>query len=151
MPPQSGGMEVNYMVTVSILVKDICGPNGKILVCRRKADGVWELPSGKVRTNETPERFISRIAWEQLGVDVTVGILQMRGRKSGPNALHNFHEYYEAVNTWGAEPKSDVYDEMTWVHPSEMSGCAFEGDDRAFLAKYCPWVTGGEISDVRMR
>lgn len=138
------------MVFASVLIKDIAGPNGKVLICRRNADSKWEFPQGKARTNEKPQQFVSRIAWEQLGIDVTVGQLQTRGRKLQGDVKYDFHEYYDAVNTWKMEPKSGEYTEMMWVHPSELGNYDFCGDDQNFMGKYDPWINGREIPDIRM-
>lgn len=138
------------MTTASVLIRDIAGPTGRILIGRRVPGGPWEFPSGKTRTGETSGRFVARIVWEQLGIDVSVGRLQMRGRKKTPEALYDDHEYYDAVNIWKMTPKTDAFAETAWVHPSELSRYEFGGDDRNFIAKYFPWVTGGEIPDVRM-
>jgi hypothetical protein len=36
------------------------------------------------------------------------------------------------------------------VHPSELGQYTFAGDDANFMAKYDPWIHGGEIPDQRM-
>ena len=151
------------MKTVSVLIQHHAGPTGDVLICKN-ADGVWEFPHDRERTNETEEAAAARIAAEQLGMTVSVGKLAMRGRKKPSdgtvehlpegNITHNtntkddYHLYMEAVNTWQTEPKTDA--EYRWVHPSELAGYGFAGDDANFLAKYAPWVNGQFIPDVRM-
>ena len=136
-----------------------------MLICKN-ADGVWEFPHDRERTNETEAAAAARIAGEQLGMTVTVGKLAMRGRKrpadgkaehlAEGNITHNtntkddYHLYMEAVNTWQTEPKAGVYTEFKWVHPSELAQVDFAGDDVNFMAKYAPWIAGQFIPDVRM-
>ena len=152
---------MNY---ISVLIQHHQGPTGDVLICKN-SDGVWEFPNGKARTNESDEDAASRIAWEQLGMKVTVGKLSMIGHKRPldgttehiyyGNITHNtntkcdYHSYYEAVNTWQTEPKGK-YAEYKWVHPSELGQYAFAGDDENFMAKYDPWINSREIPDRRM-
>ena len=151
------------MKTVSVLIQHHAGPTGNVLI-RKNADGVWEFPYDRERTNETEEAAAARIAGEQLGMTVSVGKLALRGRKKPSdgtvehlpegNITHNtntkddYHLYMEAVNTWQSEPKTDA--ECRWVHPSELAQYEFAGDDANFLAKYDPWINGRFIPDVRM-
>ena len=139
------------MTFVSALIQDVAGPTGKVLLCK-KEDGAWELPGCIIHTAETAERAVVRLVWAKLGIDVQVGKMIMIGRHLRPESdtKYDFHEYYEAVNTWGATPKSDVYKEMFWVHPSELANSEFEGDDKNFMAKYEPWVNCRTIPDCRM-
>ena len=153
------------MKTISVLIQHHAGPTGDVLICKN-ADGVWEFPHDRERTNETEAAAAARIAGEQLGMTVSVGKLAMRGRKKPAdgkvehlpegNITHNthtkddYHLYMEAVNTWQTEPKAGTYAEFKWVHPSELGQYEFAGDDANFMAKYDPWINGRFIPDVRM-
>ena len=153
------------MTYISVLIQHHAGPTGDVLVCKN-ADGTWEFPCGKLRTNEPEDKAVVRIAWETLGVEVRPGKLTMTGHKNPQdgvtehlytgNITHNtntkcdYHDYYEAVNKWQSEPRSGVYTEFKWVHPSELGQYEFAGDDKNFMAKYDPWVNGRFIPDVRM-
>ena len=151
------------MTYISILIQHHAGPTGDVLI-QKNADGVWAFPCGRQRVNETEAEAVERIAWETLGIKVTPGKLTLRGHKSPKdgyvehiyegNITHNthtrcdYHCYYEAVNTWQAEPKTDL--ETKWVHPSELGMYEYAGDDVNFMAKYDPWINGREIPDKRM-
>ena len=153
------------MKTVSVLIQHHQGPTGDVLICKN-ADGVWEFPHDRERTNETEAAAAARIAGEQLGMTVSVGKLAMRGRKKpsdgtvehlpegnithNTNSKFNFHVYYECVNKWQTEPKSDKYAEFKWVYASELGEYEFAGDDKNFMAKYDPWINARAIPDVRM-
>ena len=153
------------MKTISVLIRRHAGPTGNVLICKT-ADGAWEFPHDRERTNETDAAAAARIAGEQLGMTVGVGGLIMRGRKlpqdgvtehlAEGNITHNtntkddYHLYYEAVETWQTEPRAGTYSEFKWVHPSELEQYGFEGDDADFMAKYAPWIGGRFIPDVRM-
>lgn len=153
---------MNY---ISVLIQNIAGPMGKVLIGQTE-EGKWAFPTGRQRTNETEKEACERIAWENLGIKITVGKCAMIGRKRPQdgysehilcgNITHNtnttcdYHSYYEAVNTWQAMPSSQAYAQLRWVHPSELGQYDFDGDDRNFMAKYDPWVKGREIPNVRM-
>lgn len=153
------------MITISVLIQNHAGPTGRVLVCKN-ADGVWEFPHGNARTNETDEAAAQRIALEQLSMTISVGKLTMIGHKKPTdgrtehiacgNITHsththcNWHNYYEAVDTWQTGPKPGVYTEFQWVHPSQLGALTFQGDDVNFMAKYDPWINGREIPDARM-
>ena len=153
------------MKLISVLVQHHAGPTGDVLICKNK-NGVWEFPNGTVRTGETDVEAAGRVCFEVLGLEATVGKMAMLGRKTPQdgyvehivcgNITHNthtkdnYHCYYEAVNKWQAEPKSEVYSEMKYVHPSELGQYEFGGDDKNFMAKYDKYINAGLIPDVRM-
>ena len=153
------------MKLVSALIQHHVGPTGAVLICK-KTDGAWEFPTIQARTNESGEDAVIRLAAELLGMTVKPGKLAMIGRQKpndgyvehlacgnithNTNSKDNYHEYYEAINTWQTEPKSCVYAEFKWVHPSELAAYEFAGDDKNFMAKYDPWINGKYIPDVRM-
>jgi len=137
------------MTYISILIQDIAGPSGKVLI-GQKENGKWAFPSGERRTNEAPERACARIAWELLGMDIGVTKLEMRGRHKRPDTLYEYREYYSAVDTWRTEPEKSPYKAVAWVHPSRLASYEFEGDDANFMIKYDAWINGTPIRDVRM-
>ncbi len=153
------------MIYISALIQHHAGPTGDVLIGKNQ-NGVWEFPHDHVHTSETEQEAVERLAWEQLGLKVTAGKLITIGHKKPEdgyvehimcgNITHNthtkcdYHCYYEAVRKWQAEPKSEIYSEFKWVHPSELGQYGFEGDDQSFMAKYDPWINGREIPDSRM-
>ena len=153
------------MEFISLLIKHHAGPTGDVLICKN-AEGVWEFPHDKIRTNESYEEAVARVAWEQVGICADPGIRLMIGRnlkQDGTvehlyegNITHNthtkdnYHNYFEAVNKWQYEPKSDKYTEFKWVHASELGEYEFAGDDKNFMAKYDPYINARFIPDVRM-
>lgn len=153
------------MKFVSALIQHHAGPTGDVLICKNE-NGKWEFPHTTVRCNETSEEAVARLAGEQLHMTVKAGKLALIGHKmpndgtvehiACGNITHNtntkcdYHEYYEAINTWQVEPSGDTYAEYKWVHPSELAAYEFEGDDVNFMAKYDPWVNARFIPDVRM-
>ncbi len=153
------------MEFISILVKHHAGPTGDVLICR-SGDGAWGFPHDRIRTNETNEEAAKRVAWEQLGIEVSGGQLLMVGRNLKEDGIvehlyegnithnthtkHNYHNYLEVIDKWQAEPKAGAFTEFKWVHPSELGEYEFACDDKNFMAKYDPWINAGFIPEVRM-
>lgn len=153
------------MQYLSVLIHHHIGPTGKVLIAKNEA-GVWEFPHGHVRECESDEAAVARVCQETLGMEVKADKLEMLGHKKPldgtvehivcGNITHNthtkcdYHKYYSAVDVWQTEPKPGVYTEFAWVHPTELGQYEFGGDDRAFMAKYDPWVNGKNIPDTRM-
>ena len=153
------------MEFISVLIQHHAGPTGDVLI-GKNADGVWEFPNDKIRTNETYEEAVERVAWEQTGIKAAPGIRLMIGHnytKDGTvehlpegnithdtHTKHNYHNYFGAVNKWQYEPKTGKYTEFKWVHPSELGEYEFAGDDKNFMAKYDAWINARFIPDVRM-
>ncbi len=154
------------MKQISVLMQHHAGPTGDILI-GKKANGVWEFPTGLIRTNETEAEAAKRLIAELFGIDAVVGKLILEGHKKPAdgyvehivcgNITHNthskkdWHYYYEAVNKWQSEPIcKGGYEELKYVHASELCKYEFEGDDANFMKKYGPWVNGLAIPDVRM-
>ena len=153
------------MKYVSVLIWRHAGPTGNVLICKN-ADGVWEFPNDRIRTNETDEAAAHRVAFEQVGIDAVVGKRTMILRKTlddgitehlaEGNITHNtnskfvFYNYYEAVNKWEYQPKSEKYAEFKWVHPSELGQYEYAGVDKTFMAKYDPWVNARAVPEARL-
>lgn len=153
------------MQYLSVLIAHHAGPTGGVLIAKNE-NGVWEFPHGRVRECESDVAAVERVCHEVLGMTVQAGKLEMLGHKKPQdgtvehivcgNITHNthtkcdYHKYYSAVNVWQTEPKTGVYSEFAWVHPSQLGQYEFAGDDSAFMAKYDPWINGRPIPDVRM-
>ena len=62
------------IVVAAALIKD-----KKILFQRRPANKsmpfLWELPGGKIKTNETPEKALCRELFEELGINIKINDL----------------------------------------------------------------------------
>lgn len=153
------------MIYISLLIQHHAGPTGKVLVCR-SGDGLWHFPCGKARTCESDEDAAERTAWETLGMKIRVGKLALTGHKAPNdgttehipcgNITHNtntkcdWHNYYEAVDVWQTEPKACEELEYCWVPQTELGQLRYEGDDKAFILKYDPWINRRPVPDVRM-
>ncbi len=115
------------VVTAALLERD-----GRILVCRRRADQKhplkWEFPGGKVEPAENPVDGLRRELAEELGIvagqvdEVTRFPFQYPGRR--PILL-----IFYRVAGYSGEIQNRVFAELTWAKRQDLPGFDFlEGD-----------------------
>ena len=67
---------------MTVVVAGVLERDGKILICRRRADQPhplkWEFPGGKIEAGESPEFALMRELREELGIEATAGAELMR-------------------------------------------------------------------------
>lgn len=74
--------------------------NNKVLVTKRlggEFDGMWEVPGGKIETDETAQQTVVREIREELEVEVTVKELCISIKYEYPNFLLKMEVYYAAI------------------------------------------------------
>lgn len=77
------GKPVMVQTGASVIVED---SEGLILMQRRRDDGTWSYPGGRVEIDETVEDAARREVREECGIEV--GKLQLLGVFSGPELRH---------------------------------------------------------------
>lgn len=74
--------------------------NNKVLVTKRlggEFDGMWEVPGGKIETDETAQQTVVREIREELEVEVTVEELCISIKYEYPNFLLKMEVYYATI------------------------------------------------------
>ena len=90
-----------------LLVRD-----GRVLLALREntgyADGLWNLPSGKVEPGEDLAAAMAREAKEEVGLNLDDGQLRLvavvHHRVAGEEARLGF--FFEATDSWAGEPRN---------------------------------------------
>lgn len=59
--------------------------NGRVLLGKRREDGIWTTPAGGANPNETPEDCAVREAWEEAQLPVYKDKLELIGVKTAPD------------------------------------------------------------------
>ena len=107
---------------------------GRYLITQRQSTavlaGLWEFPSGRVKTGETDEAALRRELKERVGVDVDVG-------GSTAHRTHRYDGYvvelvlYRAAIAPVQEPRPVGVADLRWGTPQELESYAFPPADQA--------------------
>jgi 8-oxo-dGTP diphosphatase len=121
------------LVAAGIILRD-----GRILVGQRRKGGrhslKWEFPGGKVEPGESPQEALVRELIEELRIDAKVG----------PELARYEHEYatgsrvhllFFAVNEFGGEPESQVFEQICWVDLAGLLSLDFLAGDLDFVRR----------------
>ena len=104
-------------------------PAGEVLLIRRRDDGLWDVPGGRVEVGEGTEAAARRELLEETGLEA--GPLELLSVFSGPETLHT----YPDGNT------------VAWVTVlylcRSFSGRCVAGDDAADVG----WFRPGELPE----
>ena len=101
--------------------------NGELLIAKRPPKGLlgglWELPGGKKKNNESLEETVIREVREELGVNVLIDRHFMTVKHAYTHfriTLHAYHCHYIS-----GQPHTTTCDEWRWVKPDELCNLAF--------------------------
>ena len=89
----------------------------RLLLCRRKKDGRWNLPGGQVDAKEAPWDTVVREVREEIGLDVRVQ--RLRGVYSVPSR-DDLVLTFECVPSPGVARESDEIDKIDWFEPGRL-------------------------------
>jgi len=127
---------INPMTTV---VAAILRSNGKVLICRRRADQPhalkWEFPGGKVEPGESPEAALTRELREELGIESEPGTELMRYEFAYPGKSEILLIFLE-VATWSGAIENRIFDRIVWENPESLATWDFLEGDAPFLAAF---------------
>jgi len=90
---------------------------GRILLCRRRDNGKWNLPGGHVEENEAPWEAATREALEEIGVTILIEKMTGVFFKREKNDLV-FH--FLAQITKGTPQTSNEVAEVAYFLPTEL-------------------------------
>ena len=127
----------NYRNTVEVVIVH----QGKVLVAKRSeqvkiAPGVWNVPAGKVKYEETPIEAVYREALEETNLQVE-DVKEIAVRTfNGKNV--DGEQYYRCIFTYLAKPlhndiqtlqMNDEHSIYTWVTVDELTQTPYETFD----------------------
>src|SRR5579862_1428905 len=105
------------IVGLTHVVAGILKREGRILICRRRADQPhplkWEFPGGKVEAGETAEAALKRELREELGIESEPGteIARYEFAYPGKNAILLI---FLRVPGWSGEIENRIFETMVW-------------------------------------
>lgn len=92
----------------------------------------WEFPGGKIEPGESPQQALARELYEELGIHAVVGPAITRVR-------HNYRHggavdlQFFAVREFSGEIQNQIYNEVRWVHFSELTEYDFLAADLSLI------------------
>src|SRR3954451_2803627 len=106
--------------------------NGRILVCRRRADHPhpfkWEFPGGKVEPGELPPEALRRELAEELAIAAEIGPEVTRYEYAYPGKNPILLIFYRVTEFTG-EPENQVFAQIEWEEARKLREYDFlEGD-----------------------
>jgi A/G-specific adenine glycosylase len=129
--------QVPHRIFVSALIEE----EGRLLVVRRVPEGLlgglWELPGGQVREEETHKEALRRHMQEGLDLQATVGA-QLGVVEHAYSHFQLTVQVYETVVKGKAEPQG-TWDDAHWLDPEDREDFGFTGVTVKTLEKV-PWA-----------
>jgi len=118
------------------VVAGIIERQGRILICRRKAEQThplkWEFPGGKVEHGESLPQALARELQEEL--DITgVSCEEMTRYEYTYPGKHPIRLIFFRVTEFGGEPRNRIFEEMRWEPVQSLPAFEFVEGDVEFL------------------
>jgi 8-oxo-dGTP diphosphatase len=118
-------------VVAGIMVRD-----GRILICRRRADQAhplkWEFPGGKAEPGESPEDALRRELWEELGIESALPAEMTRYTFAYPGK-NPILLIFLRVTDWQGDVENRIFESMIWEAPDRLRDYDFLEGDLPFL------------------
>jgi|SRR5215207_131769 len=99
--------------------------DGRLLLIRRATEpgrGLWSIPGGRVKPDESDAAAVRREVHEETGLLVDVGVLLGSVRRRAPaGGVFDIHDYAAQVIGGALRPGDDA-DDARWVTAGEYSG-----------------------------
>ena len=133
---------------MTMVVAGVLRHNGRVLICRRRADQPhplkWEFPGGKIEPGESPAAALTRELREELGIESAAGAELMRYEFAYPGKKPILLIFLEAAK-WQGEIENRIFEEILWEKPEALATHDFLEGDAEFLAflVHCPGSENG--------
>jgi 8-oxo-dGTP diphosphatase len=132
----TSGTVATAMTTV---VAGVLQQDGKILICRRRADQPhplkWEFPGGKLEAGESPEAALVRELREELGIESAPGVEIMRYEFAYPGKQPILLIFLE-VTAWRGNPENRIFEAILWERAAALAAYDFLEGDTLFLRAF---------------
>ena len=121
---------------MTTVVAGIMAKDGKILICRRRADQAhalkWEFAGGKVEAGESPEQALRRELQEELGIDSAPPTEMARYTFTYPGK-NPILLIFLLLTARQGEVENRIFETMSWETPGRLREYDFLEGDIPFL------------------
>jgi 8-oxo-dGTP diphosphatase len=118
------------------VVAGIIEREGRILICRRKAEQShplkWEFPGGKVERGESLPQALERELAEELDI-ASITCEEMTRYEYTYPGKHPIRLVFFRVTEFEGEPRNVIFEETRWEPRQSLTGFDFVEGDRKFL------------------
>src|ERR1700678_1777215 len=112
-----------YKSKMTTVVAGVLIREGKILVCRRRADQAhalkWEFPGGKLEADESPEAALIRELREELRIEAEPARELMRYEYTYPGKNPILLVFFEVL-VWRGEIVNRIFETMEWSEAERL-------------------------------
>ena len=125
------------------------GPDGRVLLQRRRDTGQWAIPMGQQEIGETVTQCAQRETREETGVTVTVTVTSLLGIFSDPGHVVRYHSNGETRQEFeiiflgepvsGEPAANDEASAVGWYTRAELPGLDIHPSQRRQLGH---WMNG---------
>lgn len=110
--------------TIRIAAAALVGPDGRVLLVRKRGTSVFMQPGGKIEPDEAPLAALQREVHEELGIAIEPGAAHYLGLFSAP-AAHEAGATVVAEAYWleihsTPAPQAEI-EEARWVDPTNLA------------------------------
>ena len=115
--------DLGYMTPLAVVDTAVIDPDGRVLLIRRRDDGLWAMPGGACDPGETSAAAAARETWEESGyqVEITRLLGVFDSRLSGTqSSRHLYHQLFAAVPVAGEAKISNETTEVAWFSWEEV-------------------------------
>jgi 8-oxo-dGTP diphosphatase len=124
---------------MTTVVAGVLEHDGKILICRRRADQAhplkWEFPGGKLEAGESPEAALIRELSEELGIESDAGPELMRYEFAYPGK-QSILLIFLKVAEWRGDIENRIFEAILWERLEALANRDFLEGDALFLAAF---------------
>jgi 8-oxo-dGTP diphosphatase len=115
--------------------KLVAAKRGKVLLVRRRSDGLWMFPGGRKRARESDKDCLRREIKEELGIDVEAACLAPATFASDrqPGGDRHMVLLLYVCRKWRGTPQSLEGGVVKWVRVQDLYGLQMPGPDRPLI------------------
>lgn len=98
----------------------ICSPRNKILILQRATDDGWELPGGRLATDENPVEGLKREIVEETGLTIEVAEIVAANSWVNSDEQDRLAIHYKCYSTKQPIEMSEEHVDWRWIAPTEV-------------------------------